>query len=236
MVHNEAHHAAQLEMWVFFLGKVSSIYLWHWREKKNPTKQKYSPKAASTYWLLMQSTSNLLCHTRYCSLQLSGPQLLSLGIFLSPSRDCSPLQIANWPQKQEANDMQICRGRPNGHCDLSVLVCQWKRSSRIWPLKLQPYWRHSARWGLTQSKITFKARPSQKLVEEPKATTLHSQRESSHLKETSNTEGPALWAKAMKGCQKIHVVSNNLLLWCDGTLSALKAVSKVKHRKYLVYF
>lgn len=88
--------------------------------------------------------------------------------------------------------------------------------------------------------VRFKAKSHSKPglhrnVEEPKATTLNSQRESSHLKEISNTEGTALWAKAMKGCQKVHVVSNNLLQWCDGTLSALKAVSKVKYRKYLVY-
>lgn len=89
--------------------------------------------------------------------------------------------------------------------------------------------------------FSFKAKSNPKAdfwrkpVEDLKPITLQCQVESSLLK-VSNTEGPALWPDKEGGCQKIHGMTKNSLLRCDGTSPAMKAVSKkFKPRKYLVH-
>lgn len=143
--------------------------------------------------------------------------------------DCPSLQTADQPPKQDTNGTQICHGRPNW--------TQWKRSSRNWPPVLWSHLRHSATWGLIKAKLNLKPGLHRKLVEEPKPITLQSRRESSQLKEISNTTGPALWAKTGKAAAKnIRGISNNPLLSCIDTLSVMQAVSKkVKLRKYFVH-
>lgn len=125
MVHSKAPHAAQLEMWVSSV--VKSLAFICDNDKTKPTKM---PLNMDSHSKVQQST---LPHHTLCTVAIR-----PFAAFLRnlPLLFLLSWQTADWPQKQEPNYTHICHGRPDWHSNLSVLVCQWKRFSRIWPPKL----------------------------------------------------------------------------------------------------
>lgn len=190
MVHRKAPHGAQLKMCVSSVGKVSGIYLWHWRGK-NQIRE--SPLKCLYRWILIQSFSNILCPITHCALWLSGPLPLSLGIFLSFPFHPGRLQTGLKNKSQIIHISAV-----GGLTDTPIFLC-WCANGRG-PAEFG-HQNYSPIGETVLQEFSFKAKSNPKVdfwrkpAEDLKPITLQCQVESSSLKEISNTEWPALWAE-----------------------------------------